>query len=271
MKSTTKVKNVIAVKCVPLRQDTAHKVTEEETKSEDVIPSSNDEVSLNRSRRLASDVSGDHHRQRLRKVFRIATWNVRTLNGDGKLDMLTREIHRTKVDIVGLSEVRWEGEGHFSTADGDKVYFSGGNGSERGVAVLVSGKIAKAVLGYKAVSDRIMTVRIGAKHFNTTIIQLYAPTSKYDDDTIEDWYEQVQETVDQSPKQDIIIIMGDMNAKVGKSSVNSDVVGRHGLGDRNDRGDRLVQFCQAPREPACSLQHVLPAPPKTPLHLVITW
>ena len=235
MKSTTKVKKVIAVKCVPLRQDTAHKVTEEETKSEDVIPSSNDEVSLNRSRRLASDVSGDSHRQRLRKVFRVATWNVRTLNGEGKLEMLSREIHRNKVDIVGLSEVRWEGDGHFRTDDGDKVYYSGGKGSKHGVAVIITGKTANAVLGYKAVSDRIITVRIGAKPFNTTIIQLYAPTTQYDDDAIEDWYEQVQETVDQSPKQDIIIIMGDMNAKVGKSTEGSSVYGTHGLGDRNDR------------------------------------
>ena len=91
-----------------------------------------DGTSLNRSRRLASDVSGDSHRQRLRKVFRIATWNVRTLNGEGKLEMLSREIHRNKVDIVGLPEVRWEGDGHF--------------GSKHGVAVLMTGKTANAVL-----------------------------------------------------------------------------------------------------------------------------
>ena len=37
--------------------------------------------------------------------------------------------------------------------------------------------------------------------------------------------------------------MGDKNAKIGKGKVE-DVVGEYGLGERNERGDRLIQFCQ---------------------------
>ncbi|XP_037932530.1 craniofacial development protein 2-like [Teleopsis dalmanni] len=39
------------------------------------------------------------------------------------------------------------------------------------------------------------------------------------------------------------IIQGDFNAKVGRGEVQG-VVGQYGLGERNDKGDRLIQFCQ---------------------------
>lgn len=37
--------------------------------------------------------------------------------------------------------------------------------------------------------------------------------------------------------------MGDLNAKIGKGRVEN-IIGEHGLGLRNERGDRLLQFCQ---------------------------
>ena len=48
-------------------------------------------------------------------------------------------------------------------------FIAGGKGSERGVAVLLRGMAASAVIGYRAVSDRIISVRIGAKPFNITV------------------------------------------------------------------------------------------------------
>ncbi|KAH1028346.1 hypothetical protein HUJ05_001707, partial [Dendroctonus ponderosae] len=44
-------------------------------------------------------------------------------------------------------------------------------------------------------------------------------------------------------KQEITIIMGDFNAKVGRGSVPG-TTGDFGLGERNERRDRLIQFCQ---------------------------
>ena len=42
----------------------------------------------------------------LRNKTRIATWNVRTMNHPGKLECITREASRLKLDVFGLSEVR---------------------------------------------------------------------------------------------------------------------------------------------------------------------
>ena len=42
---------------------------------------------------------------------------------------------------------------------------------------------------------------------------------------------------------EIICVMGDLNAKVG-NEIHTNVIGKYGLGKRNDRGERLIQFCQ---------------------------
>ena len=47
-----------------------------------------------------------------------------------------------------------------------------------------------------------MTIRLRAKQFNFTIVQMYAPTSSYDDEETEKFYEQLQSVLDAVPKQD---------------------------------------------------------------------
>ena len=43
---------------------------------------------------------------------------------------------------------------------------------------------------------RFITIRLGAVPFNITIVQLYAPTSDYDDNEIEEFYDQLQNIID---------------------------------------------------------------------------
>ena len=44
-------------------------------------------------------------------LFRLGTWNVRTLNQAGKLENLKMEMDKCNVSVIGLSEVRWPGQG----------------------------------------------------------------------------------------------------------------------------------------------------------------
>ena len=48
---------------------------------------------------------------------------------------------------------------------------------------------------------------------NLSIIQVYAPTADYEDDIIEEFYEQIEDTTARIPKKDFMIIKGDWNAK----------------------------------------------------------
>ena len=50
-------------------------------------------------------------RGNMRQKRKIGTWNVRTLNQDGKLENVIMKMKRLKLDILGLSEVRWTNSG----------------------------------------------------------------------------------------------------------------------------------------------------------------
>src|ERR1700733_4627280 len=58
--------------------------------------------------------------------IRIGTWNVRTLRRPGKLAGVIGEMRKAKLNILGLSEVRWKETGDF-ISDGFRVIYSGGD------------------------------------------------------------------------------------------------------------------------------------------------
>uniref|UniRef100_A0A0B6ZZU5 Uncharacterized protein n=1 Tax=Arion vulgaris TaxID=1028688 RepID=A0A0B6ZZU5_9EUPU len=69
------------------------------------------------------------------------TWNVRSLY-HGKLHMICNEMERTKTPILGITEHRWAGQGHFKTSTGDTVIYSGKAKSEQsGVGFILAKQI----------------------------------------------------------------------------------------------------------------------------------
>ncbi|CAF4370858.1 unnamed protein product, partial [Rotaria magnacalcarata] len=86
-------------------------------------------------------------------------------------------------------------------------------------------------------------IRLHGKPTNLTIIQIYAPTTEAEESTIEDFYMELQQTLDDIPKKDAVLIIGDWNAKVGETAVPG-VAGKFGLGKRNEAGEKLIDFCQ---------------------------
>ncbi|XP_072019723.1 craniofacial development protein 2-like [Amphiura filiformis] len=77
-----------------------------------------------------------------------------------------------------------------------------------------------------------------------SVIQAYAPTSASSDEEIQQFYDQLQQAIDSIHKRDILVVTGDFNAKVGARSTNTYVMGSNGLGEQNERGEMLVDFCQ---------------------------
>lgn len=91
----------------------------------------------------------------------FGTWNVRTLLETGKLKNVTIEMNRLQIEILGVSETRWMNSGNFESDD-YKIYYSGvDNGKHRsGVAIIVSNKIAKSIMHYAAITDRIILLQL---------------------------------------------------------------------------------------------------------------
>ena len=53
------------------------------------------------------------------------------------------------------------------------------------------------------------TIPPRAVSFNITIVQVYAPTSDYNDNEKEEFHDQLQNVIDQTPKKDILVVQGD--------------------------------------------------------------
>jgi exonuclease III len=85
------------------------------------------------------------------------------------------------------------------------------------------------ILGFEPISNSIHKLRVKGKFYNITLINIYAPTEDKEEEIKEQFYEELQRTQDRVPKHDLTIILGDINAKLGKEKVFSQVVGRHTL------------------------------------------
>ena len=81
------------------------------------------------------------------------------------------------------------------------------------------------------------------KSFNITVIQVYAPTSNAEEAEVQQFYKDLQDLIELTPKKDVLFIIGDWNTKVG-SQETPGVTGKFGLGIRNKAGQRLIEFCQ---------------------------
>ena len=81
------------------------------------------------------------------------------------------------------------------------------------------------------------------RQFNITVIQVYASTSNAEEAEVEQFYEDLQDLLELTPKKDVFFIIGDWNAKVRSQEI-PEVTGKFGLGVQNEAGQRLTEFSQ---------------------------
>jgi hypothetical protein len=76
------------------------------------------------------------------------------------------------------------------------------------------------------------------------LIQCYAPTNDSSDVDKDDLYCKLEAETEKMPHHNLLVIVGDLNAKVGKDNIDYErVMGKHWVGARNENGERLVEFC----------------------------
>ena len=149
----------------------------------------------------------------------IGTWNTRTLRAAEKLQELTHEMDRYRWNILGPCEMRWKNFGETTTEEGHKVFFSETEDKHKhGAGFLVHKDIVNTVMGCRPVFSKNITIHLRAVHFNITVEQAYVPASDYVDKEVEEFYDQLQNVIDQTTKKDILVVQGDWNAKVGKDA-----------------------------------------------------
>ena len=80
---------------------------------------------------------------------------------------------------------------------------------------MVNKRVRNAVLGCNLKNDRMISVHLQGKPFNIMVIQVYAPTSNVEESKFEQFYEDLQDLLELTPKKDVLFIIGDWNAKGG--------------------------------------------------------
>ena len=172
---------------------------------------------------------------------------------------------RVNVDILGISELKWTGMGEFNS-DNHYIYYCRQESLRKnGVAIMVNKSVRNAVLGCSLKNNRMISVRFQGKPFNITVIQIYAPTSNAEEVEVEQFYEDLGDLLELTPKIDVLFILWDWNAKVGSQEMPG-VTGKFGLGVQNEAGKRLTEFCQ---ENTLVIANILTIQEKT-LHMDIT-
>jgi hypothetical protein len=124
---------------------------------------------------------GEHTGERKRQELKIGTWNVRTMNLKGKLENVKEEMKRNNLNVLGVSEVRWIGDGDF-VSDQYRVIYAGGEERQRGVAIILDSDAGKRVFDIKRCGDRIIMIKMHGELANIVLIQVYMPTSEHSDD-----------------------------------------------------------------------------------------
>lgn len=101
------------------------------------------------------------------------------------------------------------------------------------------------------------------------IVQIYAPTA---DEEAEHFYRLLETTLTEFPSREITIMLGDFNAKIEQtSSVHHarTAVRHYGIGERSDRGNRLLQFDM--RELPDHDKHDFPTQHTASISMAFTW
>lgn len=107
----------------------------------------------------------------------FGSWNVRTMCTTSSLLQVTKEMSAYNLEILGLSDTRWNGSGEFRTNDSHLYSVKPlGENLEYVVGILLTKSAARCLLFWQPISGRIFTARFKSHIRNISLIQCYAPT-----------------------------------------------------------------------------------------------
>ena len=153
-----------------------------------------------------------------------------------------------KVCAMALAEVRWPGCGVLDIEDATVEYskFKDNNPiNQRGAAVILLGNLRTAWKENKnstPINVRLMKMRLKIGKIWLSIISVYAPTDVTDPSISEEFYHQLSHTLKGVNNKDLLLVLGDFNARIGPAVKPTRLHGVHNLDTRNNNSERLLDF-----------------------------
>jgi hypothetical protein len=107
------------------------------------------------------------------------------------------ELENCKLDLVGVQEVRWEGEG-YQTVDNYTFFFAKGSVKSpiRDRIFFVHNRIISAVKRVEFVSDRISYITLKGRWCDTIVLNVHVPTEDKDNVIKDSFYEELEQVFD---------------------------------------------------------------------------
>jgi exonuclease III len=175
--------------------------------------------------------------------LRIFTWNILKLHRPGALKMLTEQMKEHNADVTAIQEVRWIETGVLEKKE-CSIFFSCSNSKHRfGTRFIADKKVKHLAENSIPVNERVSCLRITGKIFNRYLININAPTADKTENDKEAFYLLLEKTYDACPRNDIKIVLGDMNTQIGKGNVYYAIIWKLILHDINSgNGQRLISF-----------------------------
>ena len=172
----------------------------------------------------------------------IGTWNVRSLNG--KEVELVEESKKYSLDILGITETKKKEQG-IDSYEGYKLIYSGVSRCERaraGVAALIKDEIFENS-DFDYISERLLEINVELKEKKVKIIVAYGPNEDAAKEDLDDFYNLLQLTIDKTKANQEVMILGDLNARVGnKAECYCGVIGKEGETSESPNGERLLDL-----------------------------
>ncbi|KAK6747891.1 hypothetical protein RB195_000849 [Necator americanus] len=187
---------------------------------------------------------GDTCTTRHRDCLRLCTYNARTVSTDADLHVLLGAAERIKFHVIALQETKCRRSDVRQMNDGTLVIRGEKVPSRNvgGVGFVVHPSVVHLVDSHDILPPRLAVLRLRPlRQKSISIINCYSPTSAADDSELDAFYEELEEVV-HNEKSFYKFVVGDFNAKLGKATEEEYRIGRFGLGDRNENGNRLAGF-----------------------------
>ena len=204
--------------------------------------------------------SGRKQRKSLPKDYKglkVACWKSKAMlnladssRPESRSALVAHELSRFDVDIAALSKVRFPEEGCLKEKGaGYTIYRSGKPSTEKrlsGVGFTVRTSIVSKLETLPSRhSDGIASMRLPLNiEQHLTLFSVCSPTLRAEPAEKERFYFDLRSLLQSTPAADKVLILGDFNARVGRDTEAwKGVLGRHGVGNCNDNGRLLLEFC----------------------------